>query len=283
MSFLLQCIIHLFLKLQHEFKFFQLTSFAENSYKCIFRYVTQLQDVRPDGINPTTSVLDDKLRKKTKCFPRLLGRNNLRDRWRKCWVVGIDLSNRPDVSGSLDENFKELKDLKQLSLENTKASGDISLLSNNTKLDYLNLHNTSVFGDLAALQKATELQSLNLYNTMVFGDLAALQKAAKLQSLNLYNTTVFGDLAALQRATQLKDFHNFEVSNTKITCPQDVALKAVLVKLGFQEQQLQDLHAMEGLTWMLCSRKSLTFYSLAPYGLAINFYWGRCSKIMRII
>ena len=66
-------------------------------------------------------------------------------------------------------HFKELKDLKQLNLENTKASGDISLLRNNTKLDYLNLQNTSVFGDLAALQKATELQSLNLYNTMVLG------------------------------------------------------------------------------------------------------------------
>ena len=198
-------------------------------------------------------------------------------------MVGIDLSNRPDVSGSLNKDFKQLKDLKQLNLENTKASGDISLLRNNTKLDYLNLQNTSVFGDLTALQKATELQSLNLYNTMVFGDLAALQKATKLQSLNLYNTTVFGDLAALQQATQLKDFNNIEVSNTSITYPQDAALKAVLIKLGFQEQQLQDLRAMDGLTWMLSSRSSLTFYSLAPYGLAINFYWGRCSKNMRII
>ena len=130
-------------------------------------------------------------------------------------MVGIDLSDRPDVSGSLDENFKELKDLEQLNLENTKASGDISLLRNNTKLHYLNLHNTSVFGDLAALQKAT----------------------------------------------QLKDSQNFKVSNTGITCPQEAALKAVLIKLGFQEQQLQNLHAVEGLAWMLCSRSSLTFYS----------------------
>ena len=198
-------------------------------------------------------------------------------------MVGIDLSNRPDVSGSLDENFKQLKDLKQLNLGNTKASGDISLLRNNTKLDYLNLQNTSVFGDLAALQKATELQSLNLYNTMVFGDLATLQKATKLQSLNLYNTSVFGDLAALHRATQLKDFNSFEVSNTNITCPQEAALQAVLIKLGFQEQQLQDLHAMEGPRWMLSSRSSLTFYCLAAHGLTNNFFGKAVEKLWETV
>ena len=155
---------------------------------------------------------------------------------RYCWVVEIDLSNRPDVNGSLDEQFKELKDLKRLKLENTKASGDIAMLRQNTKLHYLNLHNTSVFGDLAALQKATKL----------------------------------------------KDSSNFEVSNTSITCPQDAVLKAVLIKLGFQEQQLQDLHAIEGPRWMLSSRSSLRFYSLAAYGLAKHFFWeDRQNKIMR--
>jgi len=122
-----------------------------------------------------------------------------------CWVVEIDLSNRSDVSGSLDKDFQELKYLKRLNLENTKTSGDIALLRNNTKLDYLNLQNTSVFGDLAAFQKATRLT-----------------------------------------------FRNFEVSNTNITCPQEAALKAVLIKLGFKEQQLQDLHAMEELAWRNC-------------------------------
>ena len=148
-------------------------------------------------------------------------------------MVRIDLSNRSDVSGSLDKNFKELKDLKQLNLENTKASGDIAMLRDNTKLDYLNLRNTKVFGDLAALQ----------------------------------------------RATQLKDSYNFEVSNTTITCPQEAALKAVLVKLGFKEQQLQDLHAMEGPRWMLSSRSSLRFYSFAAYGLAKHFFLGKTDII----
>ena len=35
----------------YEFKFFQPSSFAGSKYKCIFRYVTQLKDVRPEGIN----------------------------------------------------------------------------------------------------------------------------------------------------------------------------------------------------------------------------------------
>ena len=151
-------------------------------------------------------------------------------------VTEISMGSRSEeVNGALDERFGEFEDLERLNLPLSNASGDITLLRNNTKLDYLNLHNTSVFGDLAALQ----------------------------------------------RATQLKEFHNFEVSNTKITCPQDAALTAVLVKLGFQEQQLGDLHAMEGPRWMLCSRSSLTVYSLAAYGLAINFYWERRNRIMR--
>lgn len=255
MSFPSQCIIHVFKLHAFPADFFRKKRLVQ-SLTCSL--------LCPDGINfinqssvfscvdqhQLSQDLEDKLRKKTKCLPRLLGCNNLRH---NCWVVGIDLSNRSDVSGSLDKNFKQLKDLKQLNLENTKASGDISLLCNNTKLHYLNLRNTSVFGDLAALQKAT----------------------------------------------QLKDSSNFEVSNTNIACPQEAALKAVLVKLGFQEQQLQDLHAMEGIRWMLSSRSSLTFYPLAahglasnffgfqksrqkirfyclaPYGLASNFYWGR--------
>ena len=148
--------------------------------------------------------------------------------------MAIDLSNRSDVSGSLDERFKELKNLERLNLENTKTSGDTAMLHNNAKLGYLNLH----------------------------------------------NTTVFGDLAALQRATELKDCRNFEVSDTNITCPQEATLKAVLVKLGFQEQQLQDLHAMEGIPWILSSRSSLTCFSLAAYDLANNFFGKDVNEIV---
>ena len=201
--------------------------------------------------------------------------------------------------------LKNLRKLTSLNLAYTNVIGDIAALENFRHLWILRLSYTNVSGNMAALKKARKLgqlslsytnvsssldkdfkqlknlEHLNLENTKTSGDIAMLHQNRILKYLNLHNTSVFGDLAALQRATQLKEFHNFEVSNTKITCPQDAALTAVLVKLGFQEQQLGDLHAMEGPRWMLCSRSSLTVYSLAAYGLAINFYWERRNRIMR--
>ena len=35
------------------------------------------------------------------------------------------------------------------------------------------------------------------------------------------------------------------------TCPQEEALKAVLLNLGYKEEELQDLHAVKGVTWRL--------------------------------
>lgn len=90
----------------------------------------------------------------------------------------------------------------------------------------------------------TSLERLSLENTSVSGDIGLLRRNTKLNHLNLQNTSVFGDLAALQETTQLKDF---QVSNTNVTCPQEAPLRAVLLKLGFTESQLKDLHEMDGL------------------------------------
>ena len=140
-----------------------------------------------------------------------------------CWVVKIDLSNRPDVEGYLDKHFQELASLEGLNLRDTKTSGNIGVLQRNTKLEHLNLANTNVFGDLMALQETT----------------------------------------------QLKDFQDFDVSNTNITCPQEAPLRAVLLKLGFTESQLKDLHEMDGLKlrWTLSCCKVLFFqlyYAACP-------------------
>ena len=130
------------------------------------------------------------------------------------------------------------------------------------------------FGELENLER------LNLAWSKASGDIALLHNNAKLKYLNLRNTKVFGDLAALQRATQLKDFNNFEVSNTTITCPQEAALKAVLVKLGFKGQQLEDLHAMEGISWMLSSSgKCFILYQKTGFGYQL--FLGICNKIIR--
>ena len=93
-------------------------------------------------------------------------------------------------------------------------------------------------------EELTKLEQLNLKDTNAFGDIQVLQHNTKLKHLNLAHTNVVGDLTALQETTQLKDF---QVSNTKITCPQEGPLRAVLLKLGFTESQLKDLHEMDGL------------------------------------
>ena len=110
-------------------------------------------------------------------------------------------------------------------------------------------------------QELTNLEALNLQNTNTFGEIGVLRRNTKLKHLNLYNTNVVGDLAALQETTQLKDFQDFEVSNTKITCPQEGPLRAVLLKLGFTESQLKDLHEMDGLKlrWTLSCCEFLFF------------------------
>jgi len=163
-------------------------------------------------------------------------------------VVKIDLSNRKDVNGYLDKRrFQQLKNLELLNLENTSTFGGIGVLRHNMELRYLNLNNTRVSGYLDDLGNFTELRYVNLANTAVRGNIAAFENSKELRFLNLHSTKVFGYIAALQDTTQLKDFENFDVSNTKITCPQEGPLRAVLLKLGFTESQLKDLHEMDGL------------------------------------
>ena len=173
----------------------------------------------------------------------------------------LDLAET-EVLGDLAA-LKNATSLKKLNLPYTKVGGDLTALQNAKGLTSLNLENTHVLGDLAALKSATRLKKLNLPYTKVGGDLTALQNAKGLTFLNLADTEVFGDLMTLQETTQLKDFQDFEVSNTKITCPQDAPLRAVLLKLGFKDSQLKDLHAMDGLElrWTLSCCKVLFFFS----------------------
>ena len=174
----------------------------------------------------------------------------------------IDLSNRQDVDGRLDERFQELRNLEHLDLRGTDTSGNIGVLRHNMELRYLNFNNTRVSGYLEDLRNFTELWYVNLANTAVRGNIAAFENSKELRFLNLHSTKVFGYIAALQDTTQLKDFENFDVSNTKITCPQEGPLRAVLLKLGFTESQLKDLHEMDGLQlrWTLSCCKFFFFH-----------------------
>lgn len=146
-----------------------------------------------------------------------------------CNVLAIDLSNHPDINGSIDEHFGNLPDLERLKLPNTQVAGDIGVLRRNTKLQELDVSNTGVTGDISGLKNARQLAQLLLSNTAVFGDLSAL-RSARLEQI--------------------------DVSNTKVTCPQYAAVEAVLQSLvgPFKFWQLGDLRKVEGITWMLFCR-----------------------------
>ena len=173
-----------------------------------------------------------------------------------CNVLAIDLSTDTDINGSIDEHFGNLPDLERLKLPNTQVAGDIGVLRRNTKL-----------------------QELDVSNTGVTGDISSLKNARQLAQLLLSNTAVFGDLAPLQKATGLKDF---EVSNSSVTCPQDAPLRAVLPQLGFQDEELVNLRAMKGLSWMLFfveSRIVLFCTKLAVRFKALRKTWQICNNI----
>ena len=138
----------------------------------------------------------------------------------------IDLRGRRKVTGTLSPRFAELPDLR-----------------------VLNLGDTRVRGDVAALKNLSELRYLDLANTLVSGDIAALKNLKKLEELNLRDTHVIGDMSAL-RATSLE----VDIDGTKITCREEAALRAVLLKLGLQAEQLTDLMDFRGVKRMLSCR-----------------------------
>ena len=50
------------------------------------------------------------------------------------------------------------------------------------------------------------------------------------------------------------------------TCPQEEALKAVLLNLGYKEEELQDLHAVKGVTWRLFLQSGEPFGCFCEWG-----------------
>ena len=101
-------------------------------------------------------------------------------------------SRREEVNGALDERFGELEDLETLSLASCKASGDITLLRNNTKLKHLDMAGTRVSGDISTMLSWKEMQSVDLSGTGVAGQPDGTWKGCcqELQELNLARSKV---------------------------------------------------------------------------------------------
>ncbi len=107
---------------------------------------------------------------------------------RNCQVTEIDLGSRSEeVNGALDERFGEFEELQKLNLASSKASGDIGLLRNNTKLKVLHMSGTSISGDISTILRWKDIQSVDLSGTDVAGQLDGNWKGCckELQDLKL--------------------------------------------------------------------------------------------------
>ncbi|CAJ1391037.1 unnamed protein product [Effrenium voratum] len=131
-----------------------------------------------------------------------------------CEVTEIDLGRYWDVNGTLDEEIGKLPSLRHLSLQNTKAAGDLASLENSPQLQRLYLGNTRVSGDISSLASSPWLWRLDLTNTRVSGDISSLQGHSKMKDLALSNTSVFGDIGVL---TEWPEIESVDLSCTMAT------------------------------------------------------------------
>ena len=112
------------------------------------------------------------------------------------------LKTLSDIGTNKDVEINFLKystALTNLSLNNSKVSGDIADLKNLTALTTLNLYNTLVSGDIADLKNLTALTTLSLCNfaTNIIGDIGSLHSLESLKTISLQSSQLSGDLANL--------------------------------------------------------------------------------------
>ena len=93
--------------------------------------------------------------------------------------------------------------MEGLYLRDTQVSGDISALSNLSKLGYIDLRKTQVSGDISALSNNQVITTLFLSKTQVSGDISALSNLTNLTDLNIDYTQISGDVDNLANLTKL--------------------------------------------------------------------------------
>lgn len=110
-----------------------------------------------------------------------------------CKLTEIDLGTlRKEVNGLLDEQFAELVDLEKLHLTSSAASGDISMLSHNTKLKYVELSGSKVSGHISTILRWKNIKFVDLSDTEVSGQPDGTWQACckNLHDLNLARSKV---------------------------------------------------------------------------------------------
>lgn len=112
------------------------------------------------------------------------------------------------------EDLKYSTELTSIILSETPSYGDISALSNLTKLTYIGAFMcTKIYGDISALSNLTGLTNFGLVSTKISGDISVLSNLTGLTMFTISETNVSGDISALSNLTGLT---NFDLANTNI-------------------------------------------------------------------
>ena len=152
--------------------------------------------------------------------------------------------------------FKYSTALVNMSLSNTRVSGDIANLKTLTVLTSLVLSNTQVSGDIADLKTLTALTSLVLSNTQVSGDIADLKTLTALTRLDLTNTQVSGDIANLKTLTALTSLLLY---NTQIPLTGEISALSTLSKCRTMSLQYSKLTGDLAILPDACDEVALYF------------------------
>lgn len=125
--------------------------------------------------------------------------------------------HKDTLKRSVDFNIEDIRyctNFMVIGCLNAQVSGDISALSNLTKVIDIRLSSTQVSGDISTLSNLTNINNLYLNNTQVSGDISALSNLTNINSINLNSTKVSGDISVLSNLTKAI---YIDVSNTQLS------------------------------------------------------------------
>lgn len=129
-------------------------------------------------------------------------------------AAGIKLNNSNRLDWDIANVAKYFPNINTFEVEASKCFGDISALSNLTKLSSLDLGGTKVVGDISSLSNLTNMTNLVLNYTNIVGDISALSNLTKLTMLNLQSIKVTGDISSL---STLVNLNTLMITGTNIT------------------------------------------------------------------
>lgn len=137
----------------------------------------------------------------------------------------LTLSNN-SFSGAIPPEIGNLTNLSQLELSNASISGDIpSEITQLTSLSFLGLNGNNLTGSLPAdLGLMTSLANVYIYNNQLTGSIPnGLENLTSLNYFFCQNNNLDGNIPAEMYNGTLTNLENFDISNTNVCEPSDVA------------------------------------------------------------